>query len=258
MIATAAFMSAAQAQTITWGSATANTGDAELIDGDNDPGAVEFDAILPDLNSTSAITVGSALGGLTFNPVTNTGGTAGANVPTSNSDGKISFSVTNDSQGTGQLNFGFNSYPTSAPSSADFAALMNSGGTYEDGGDGAGIVSISGLTIGDSYDVQIFDRADDGDAGATTYTSGSSSVTLTDGAGTGGNGVGDFVTGSFTATSGTETFNWAGAGSQFTVLGAVSVTNVTAVPEPSTFALMLGGCAGLVFLVFRRRQNRLG
>jgi hypothetical protein len=195
----------ALAQNIIWGSATGITGDANLAVGNY------FDAFLPNTTSPSPLTVD----GITFNVDTGVSST-------STGDGTITATVT-----SGTLNdYNGGSFPSAAPSSPAFAAVMNAGGIYQNGGAGAGTVTISGLTPGQNYSVQVFNYVSDGDAGLTTF-SGSNSVTLSNLPGSGGPGTyGEFATGNFTPTSSTETFNWAGAGSAYTVLGAIYVCNV--------------------------------
>jgi hypothetical protein len=203
----------ASSQDISWGQATGITGDANLSVVGN-----YFDAFLPNTVSPSPLTVD----GVTFNvdqivSSTDTG------------DGIITCSVT-----SGALNdYTSSSFPSASPSSPDFAAVMNAGGIYQDGGAGAGTVTISGLTPGQNYSVQVFNYANDNDAGATTL-SGLTSVTLTNLPNASGPGTyGQFATGTFTASSSTETFNWNGAGSAYTVLGAISVRNIPADVPPT-------------------------
>ena len=43
--------------------------------------------------------------------------------------------------------------------------LMDDGGIYQNGGSGAGVITLSGLTSGHSYLVQVFSYAPDGDSG---------------------------------------------------------------------------------------------
>ena len=104
--------------------------------------------------------------GIRFNVATSSSTTNG-------SDGKISFLVTSGVNNQ----YGFNTFPSAPPSSPAFAAVMDSGGTYENGGAGSGAVSISGLTVGHVYSVQVFNYANDGDDGLTTL-SGVPSVTI--------------------------------------------------------------------------------
>jgi lysophospholipase L1-like esterase len=185
------------AQSIVWGVATVITGDANLL-----TNGVYFDAFIPLLPSPLTAD------GVTFHAPTGT-----------DTDGKISYVVTSGSDQRYANNAAFTG------GSSQFNAIMNAGGTFENGGAGAGTVTISSLTPGHTYSVQIFDYAGDGDAGLTTF-SGSTPVTLTT-TGSGATG-GSFATGTFTATGATESFNWNGAGSSYTVLGAISVRDVSA------------------------------
>ena len=106
---------------------------------------------------------------------------------------------------------------------------MNSGGTYQNGGAGAGLVTITGLTSGHTYSVQVFNYAADGDPGLTTL-SGVSPAALGNLPGAGGpNTYGEVATGRFVASSATEVFHWNGDGSSYTVLGPISVMDVTGV-----------------------------
>jgi hypothetical protein len=192
----------ASAQDIAWGPATGITGDANLAAG------VYYDAFLPNTGTPAPLTVDA----LTFN--------VDAIVSsTSTSDGTITATVT-----SGALNnYNSSSFPSTPPSSSAFAAVINAGGIYQDGGSGAGIVTITGLTPGQGYEIQVFNYASDGDTGLTTLTS-SNSVTLSNEAGyAGANTYGEFATGIFTPSGSTETFTWAGAGSSYTVLGAIYV-----------------------------------
>jgi hypothetical protein len=192
-------------QDIAWGPATGITGDANLAAGNY------FDAFIPNQDTPAPLTADN----ITFNVDTIVSST-------STSDGTITATVT-----AGDLNnYDGSSFPSTTPSSPAFAAIMNAGGIYDDGGAGAGTVTITGLTTGQTYAVQIFNYASDNDAGLTTFTS-SNSVTLSNAQGAGGASTyGEFVTGTFIASSDTETFTWAGAGSSYTVLGAIYVCNL--------------------------------
>ena len=81
--------------------------------------------------------------------------------------------------------------------------------------------------------MQVFNYAPDNDAGLTTL-SGTTPVTLSNLPGAGGaNTYGEFATGTFVATSTNETFNWNGAGSSYTVVGAISVRKLPITPSLS-------------------------
>src|SRR5579863_4396393 len=192
----------ASAQDISWGPPTGITGDANLAVG------TYYDAFLPNTGTPSPLTADA----VTFN-VDNIVSS------TSTSDGIITATET-----SGALNnYSSSSFPSATPSSPAFAAVMNAGGIYQNGGSGTGTVTITGLTPGQSYEIQVFNYANDNDPGLTTLTS-SNSVTLSNLPNSGGgNTYGEFATGTFTPSGSTETFTWAGAGSSYTVVGAIYV-----------------------------------
>lgn len=199
-------------QTINWGPAIGITGDNSL-----QTNGTYLDAYIPDTTLSSSLMVD----GIVFNASSSSSTTGG-------SDGIISFTVISGNN----LSYNFTTFPTTSPSSPDFAAVMNAGGTYENGGAGSGIVVISGLTTGHLYSVQIFNYANDGDPGLTTF-SGTTNVTLSNLPGAAGAGTyGEFSTGTFTATATNESFYWNGAGSGFTVLGAISVRDISSTAAP--------------------------
>jgi hypothetical protein len=199
-------------QAINWGPAIGITGDNSL-----QTNGTYVDAYIPNTTLSSSQTVD----GVAFNSSTSSSGTSG-------SDGVISFTVLAGNN----LTYDFTTFPTASPSSPAFAAIMNSGGTYENQGNGSGIVVISGLTNGHLYSVQVFNYANDGDAGLTTL-SGITNVTLSNLPGSGGAGTyGEFATGTFTASTTNESFFWNGDGSSFTVLGAISVRDISATAAP--------------------------
>ncbi|MGA2869821.1 MAG: hypothetical protein ABSF34_11770, partial [Verrucomicrobiota bacterium] len=203
--------SPARAQNIGWGPATGITGDANLASG------VYYDAFLPNTGEPSPLTVD----GITFNvdEIVSSSST---------SDGTITVTAA-----SGSLSDYGASFPSIPSASAAFAAVMDAGGIYQTGGANTGTISISGLTTGQTYQVQIFNFVSDGDPGLTTF-SGTSTVTLGNLPAAGGaNTYGEFTTGTFTATNSTETFDWTGAGSTFTVVGAIYVSEVPSDQPPT-------------------------
>lgn len=214
-VAGAVFCFSAPAQDLNWSGASGITGDANLSANGN-----YFDALVPNTAAVSA-----TVDGVVFHaPASQNGGIYG--------DGLVSFS------GASLNNYSWpGSFPVSAAASSAFANLMDAGGIFQNGGAGTGVITLSGLTVGHTYLAQIFNYALDGDAGLTTF-SGATPVTLSNLPGAAGaNTYGEYATGTFTATASTETFNWSGAGSQYTVVGAISVRDITAQTSilPSNF-----------------------
>lgn len=197
------------AQNISWTGPVGITGDPNL----NTNGAY-LDALILNTSAGSSLVAD----GVTFHvAASQNGGSYG--------DSNISYT------GTGLNNYSWaGDFPTGTLASSSFAAAMDAGGIYQNGGGGAGTVTISGLNVGQEYLVQIFNYAPDGDPGLTTF-SGATPVTLSNLPGAGGtNTYGEFATGTFVATNTSETFNWNGDGSGYTVVGAISVRALSAPP----------------------------
>jgi hypothetical protein len=225
--AIALFNFAATAQNINWGSTLALTGDANLL-----TTGIYFDAFIPEYTGTAL-----SADGVNFNDDTAITGSGG-------SDGIISYTWS----GGGNTEYDFAG--SFSLGSAGFNSVMNAGGAYVNGV-GSGTVTITGLTAGDTYSVQDFEY-DAGNGGATIL-GGSTPATITGGS---TDDQGEFVTGSFTATGSSETFSLTGdTGTAFTVLGSLSVRNVTSVPEPSTVGIFAGGFVLMLSLVFLRRRE---
>ncbi|SHK42665.1 PEP-CTERM protein-sorting domain-containing protein/Myxococcales GC_trans_RRR domain-containing protein/MYXO-CTERM domain-containing protein [Rubritalea squalenifaciens DSM 18772] len=132
---------------------------------------------------------------------------------------------------------------------------LSDSGRY--GSSGADTISLSGLTIGQTYRIQalVFDgRGSAGITGRTVsfdgidqgqYANGVSGVTWGDGL---------LVTGTFTADATDQDFTieaFDGASSVGGQLNALLVHNTTAIPEPTSTAFV--GLAGLGLLLRRRR-----
>jgi hypothetical protein len=233
----AAFLGAfsACAQGITFGSAQAINADANLL-----TNGLYVDAILP--NATLTPTGDLIADGVTFHRLT-----LGS---TSASDATFLFAATS---GTFHPYGNNGTYANLATTSAGFTTVMRSGGLYMNAGaTGAGTLTIasSALITGDTYQLQIFNDSNVGGGETTTFAS-ANSVSLND-------TTGQFLTGTFTATGANEIINFTqgSVGSGFTpVIGAVSLFDITPVPEPSTFALMVAGMLLLVLGLRRRRQS---
>jgi hypothetical protein len=213
----------ASAQNINWSSPAAITGDSTLS-----TSGVYFDAFVPE--APASLTADGVL----FNDDVSVS-------PSGGGDGIISYLWTT----TGNSRYDYSTYTLGT---AGFNAVMNAGGAYENGV-ASGTVTIGGLTTGDIYSVQDFEYAD-GANGVTTF-SGSTPTTISS-----GGADGEFVTGIFTATSADETFGFTGdSGTGFTVLGSISVFDITAVPEPSTASLLAGGLVFFSVMCLVRRRK---
>ena len=254
-LATFLTTSSVHAQNVTFGSAQTITGDANLIDALDTPGAVNIDAILPNGNYNSPIG-NNGSGNPSPTSLTADGVTFNALTPSSTSISDATFSLTASSGSFSSYGNNNGGYPVSGSASSAFAAVMSAGGLY---GSGPGVITISAsaLTTGDIYDVQIFNFSDDGANESTTFTSGNS-VSLFDNNGVGANPatyLGQFATGTFTATGADETIDFSqGSGPYTPVIGAINLVDVTDVPEPSTCALMTGGIL-LISLGLRNRRQ---
>ena len=115
-------------------------------------------------------------------------------------------------------------------------------------------LTIGGLTLGQNYLVQLWVNYSDLTSPATETISAVNSTILQYNTTSTVGGVGQFVTGTFTANSSTELINLDNGAvppSQATLLNAVQVR---AVPEPSVWAMMGAGSACLLATMrFRRR-----
>lgn len=115
-------------------------------------------------------------------------------------------------------------------------------------------LTLNNLTIGDTYQVEVWSAAI-GSSAFVTDLSGTNSPSLNA-------KTGQFVIGTFTATASTFSFtasNDATSVNGVNMLNAISVFNEgeqETVPEPSTYALLLGSVAALVFIRSRQPARR--
>jgi hypothetical protein len=223
------FTGAAHAQDILWK-------DPQPINGIKDISnrGTYADAIQTYATTTGVSASKISIGDTTFFPVT-----AGTD---SYSDGKmISFAIT-----SGQLffasnynaNLGWNSFPSSSPSSSDYSAVV-SNGVYINKGDPNGTVTFSQLQTGHTYEVQVWVFVQDGEHSLTTL-SGKNPVTLDNLAGnvppTGPlppGSYGQYVIGTFTANGPTEKFDWSCAGGSYALISSIALRDISnASPNP--------------------------
>jgi hypothetical protein len=209
---------AAQAATITWATPQNATG-----------------------NASDVITSGSLFAAATTGPTTTLNGVTFANA----------FSSSIVLSGVDTIT-GIYSNPNFADSnynqSLSVGAYSNSGNPFS--------ITISGLTIGNTYALQIFEPFWNNNW-ATAFTAGNTSglVNLTGpDQGVGASEVPQFVTGTFTALTGTQTITLSSPTS-YVLVAAMQVRDVTTdVPEPASWAMLIAGF-GLTGAAMRRRRQ---
>jgi hypothetical protein len=217
----------AQAQ-ISWGAIQTITGNASDIR----INGTFFDAINTSWNGTNFVT--TTVGDTTFNELTLN--------PVSGrftSDGTITDSVM-----YGDGNFG----GTGAPTQTDTLDDTAYGYVLNHASDGVASVTIGSalhpLTLGDEYQVQVW-----GYWGNTNYgaqLNGANTVDFP-------NGGGGYFIGTFTASATTQAFSYQGNAMSYGK-GFVNDIAVRDIPEPSTYAMMLGGI-GMLVLIARFRHK---
>ena len=220
------FSTTVHAQSIVWGSAQDMAGDTDVIV----PTGSLIDAAT---FFGSAVTVNS----VTFNPLTSNGG--------SYSDASGNISITTPSGGAGPYTTAFS---TSSPSSTNYSNLTSVIG-YTVGNTGQ--VTLSGLTNGNTYQVEVWSYWTSTATGGSTTFTGTTPVNLL-------STNGQYALGTFTASGTTETFGYAvNASDNHAVINAVTVFETSgspSVPEPSTYALLGLGVFALIMLQKRKSQ----
>jgi hypothetical protein len=146
----------------------------------------------------------------------------------------------------------------SAPGGWDSSYAVLVGGGGYNGSSGSTTLILSGLTAGDTYQVQIFESFWNTNW-ATNFTGGantSGNVNLTGGdGGAGSSSVPQYVLGTFTADDSTEDITLHSPTSYliFTAAQVRTADAVAVTPEPSSFALLGSGLLGLAGVVLRRK-----
>jgi len=234
-LAAFAFTTAAQAQNaaITWGTPTDVSGSADVVT----TGTYVDSAVMYGTNGgpNSDITVN----GVTFNAYSGSFTPIGGNVYA------LSFNNSN-------ITYDANAAPGTPTTSSDYEKLYSPQGggadnyftssTYQ--------LTLGGLTAGNTYQLQLWSNSWNSNF-ASVYGDGlGNNVTLNMQTPT---TTAQFALGTFTASSSTESISYLtdGSGYAFTP-GAISLRDVTGVPEPTTFASLLGG-TGLLMMLRRRR-----
>lgn len=152
-------------------------------------------------------------------------------------------------------------YGIAGPGSAGYAGTSNSAFNAVMNGfayDGVQTIKLTGLTIGQTYSIQLFSIDNRGCCGPRTQTfsdqNGNTSAAYL-------HNADDYLIGTFTAGAATQTFTGAGqtingscSGNVCSNLNAVVLRQVSAVPEPASWGLMIVGFGG-VGAAMRRRPR---
>ncbi len=216
-----------KAAPINWGPATNITGDTDVSRAGTLLGAFNIG--------------GPGVGSTTVNGVTFTGlGLSGTSV----TSGNFTFSL--PTGWTGNNNEGGSGSPPFSNLSASYQTLLNSqAGDFST----PATITISGLVPGHTYQFEWWNDVGSGfPAYVTTATAGNSVSLLSNTSGGAFGGLGQFAIGTFTADSTTETITFSGPVQD--TLNGLEFREVTAVPEPTSLALL--GLGGLGLAAWRR------
>jgi hypothetical protein len=202
--------------TVIWDSPTMNSGPSEVLNTGTYVDAVMISTAVPTLT----------LNGVTFH-----------------SDNHGAYSGHIDIQWDGE----FSGVTTPSFVDSDYNTFMNSGAVANPGNFYP--VIMTGLTAGANYRVQFWTPAWN-DPYPTTLDA----VNTVDLGNTGV--IPTWTVGYFTAFASTASFDYYGTGGNYGLVAGVSLFQMSAIPEPSTYAA-LAGLAGLGLAVLRkRRQNQ--
>jgi hypothetical protein len=222
------------------------------ITGDNDVLAVSGGNVLIGAYSIGQGSNGGTVNGVTFTAVAPSGTSTalGSNITLSSTAG-MGGAPYGASTGGGAF----------AALPSDYQAIISQS-TYSDSAAPL-VVTLSNLTVGANYTANFWFQYSDGAYGNNdtvavgATTSGAAywnyNYSVLNDSSAGGNGAGQFITATFTATSSSEVFDLTGAdaGSPITpIISALEV--VESVPEPSTVALMTGAIGLFTLLSVRR------
>ena len=235
VIASFSQLASAATAPITWGAPTPITGNTDVN------------------NTTGTLFAAANYGGIGVQPTTVNGVLFNPFVTDGSSTTFTSGNLTLSSAGfvTGGSTFGTFSPPFSNLSAA-YQTLLASAS------DARGLsLSISGLTPGQSYFVELWANLSDLTAPVQEIVSAGNSTALVFNTTSTSGGVGQFVTGTFTANGPTELITLANSGStaySHAILNAVEVRTLS-VPEPSVWQMMCAGGVCLLATMHLRRRR---
>lgn len=231
------------AATITWGAATTASADTDVLNTGTFVQALNFGASggnttvngvsFTSINSFSyGSTVGSGAGSVVF--------------------GNASYV---DNGGLSSYNgFGSSTAPYSNLST-NYKNLLGSAVYRETGTTSNLLLTINGLTIGQNYRVQFWSNDARGSTRTTTFSA-VTGVTLDQNSLDADGGPGQFVTGFFTANATTQDVLLTTTAGSTSLVSAYSLSAVSAIPEPSTYAALAGAIVLVGTAVIRRRRSQ--
>lgn len=143
----------------------------------------------------------------------------------------------------------YNGFGNASTADSDYNYLLTVA-EYTYGGDYS--FTLNGLTVGATYEIELWANDGRGNDRAQTFTGGANtSDTLFVGPSSGG--PGQFILGTFVADgTGSETIS--ASSPTGPILNLAQIRDITPVPEPSTMAMVAGGFGMLLWGV--RRKNR--
>lgn len=265
LAAVCSFVTAVQAATITWGSATNISGDTDV----SNLGTTYYAANLgfsggsAAPNGTWGPSTQTTINGVTFAGIyLNTMSTSSSVVstvvtftPSSAIDTNAGISV----KGTTSTTFGSTINGGTTLATAFSSLTTNYQSLLGQAVYGATTLSptltFSGLTQGKTYQFQWWasdTRSNQANGFSVTATAGNS-VTLDVNTSSSGNALGQYALGTFTADASTQSIVFSQAGAM--QINGFQLRDISSIPEPSTYAALAGaGVLGLA--VLRRRQRK--
>jgi hypothetical protein len=152
---------------------------------------------------------------------------------------------------------GYDGSPSLSTMSANYIYILDDN-IYNAGSSTPSTLTFSNLKPNESYELQIFDGTNGVGPGTEGVSDGTASGTLDY---NNAPSYASYIIETFTtSTSTTESINIADGpaqgGGTFAIIDAVNLQDAGAAPEPSTYAMMLGGLAVLGFCV-RRKISRI-
>jgi hypothetical protein len=151
----------------------------------------------------------------------------------------------------GGFNDRYNGFGNAGTADSNYNYLLTVA-EYTYGGDWS--ITLTGLTVGNTYEIELWANDGRGNDRIQTFTGGANtSATLFVGPSSGG--PGQFILGTFVADgTGSETIS--SSSPTGPILNLAQIRDITPVPEPATFALVgLGACA--MFYGFRRKNRAI-